>query len=459
MYAFRTMKLIAGLAIATSSLVFTGCGDSETTPDSNTNNDTSTTDTTDTTDASDLQTIAAIASGNEDFSILVSALSAADLVETFQGEGDFTVFAPTNAAFEALPEGTLDALLADKDALTTVLTYHVLATNVASTALAEGKNFAATLQGDNVVVNAGDSGVTVNGANVVIADIAASNGIIHAIDAVILPPTNVAEKIYTSADHTTLFAAVEAAGLGSALAGAEALTVFAPTDDAFAALPEGTVEALLADIPTLTAILTNHAVAAAVASTDLTEGRAYVETLAGTNITIELGTGVTVYGENSANVTAADVMATNGVIHVVDAVILPAVSIAAIARTTADLSILTSVLEDTGLFSAVANLEADLTVFAPLNSAFTPLLDDGTIASLTGEQLESVILYHVIPGSVLSTDISGTVMVESLQGDDLSVSAENGGVTINTNATVQAADITAANGVIHVIDGVLIPQL
>jgi len=448
--------MIAGVAIVASSLLFTACGDSTTESETNTDPNNSTTDTT---DGAELQTIAAIASGNEDFSILVSALSAADLVETFQGEGDFTVFAPTNAAFEALPAGTLDALLADTEALTAVLTYHVLANNVASTALAQGKNFAATLQGDNVVVHAADSGVTVNGANVVIADIAASNGIIHAIDAVILPPTNVAEKIYTSASHTTLYAAVEAAGLGSALANAEALTVFAPTDDAFAALPEGTVEALLADIPTLSAILTNHAVGATVASTDLTEGRAYVETLAGTNITIELGTGVTVYGENSANVTVADVMATNGVIHVVDAVILPAVSIGAIARTTADLSILTSVLEDTGLFSAVTNLEADLTVFAPLNSAFTPLLDDGTIASLTGEQLEAVILYHVIPGSVLSTDISGTVVVESLQGENLSVSAENGGVTVNTNASVQAADITAANGVIHVIDGVLIPQL
>jgi uncharacterized surface protein with fasciclin (FAS1) repeats len=205
--------------------------------------------------------------------------------------------------------------------------------------------------------------------------------------------------------------------------------------------------------------LTNHAVAAKVASTDLTEGRTYAETLAGTNITIELGTGVTVYGENSASVTVADVMATNGVIHVVDAVILPAVSIAAIARTTAVLSILTSVLEDTGLFSAVANLEADLTVFAPLNSAFTPLIDDGTIDSLTADQLEAVILYHVLPGTVLSTDITGTVEVESLQGQNLIVSAANGGVTVNSDATVQVADIGAANGVIHVIDAVLIPAL
>lgn len=447
MNATSSLKTIALTAVVATSLIFTGCGESETGTETGTET------------GNDPQTIAAIAAGNDDFSTLVAALTAAELVDTFAEAGDYTVFAPTNAAFDALPEGTLDALLADTETLTAILTYHVLASNVPSTALAAGKNFAATLQGDNVVVNVTDAGVTVNQANVTSTDIVASNGVIHVIDAIILPPTNVAEKIYTSASHTTLFAAVEAAGLGSALAGAEALTVFAPTDDAFAALPEGTVEALLADIPTLTGILTNHAVGAKVASTDLSEGRTYAETLAGTNITIELGAGVTVYGENSATVTAADVMATNGVIHVVDAVILPAVSIAAIARTTADLSILTSVLEDTGLYSAVANLEADLTVFAPLNSAFTPLIDDGTIESLTAEQLEAVILYHVLPGTVLSTDISGTVEVASLQGQDLTVSAANGGVTVNTDATVQVADIGAANGVIHVIDAVLIPAL
>ena len=224
-------------------------------------------------------------------------------------------------------------------------------------------------------------------------------------------------------------------------------------------MPDGLPHRAASKAARATPRLWKAAVAAKVASTDLTEGRTYAETLAGTNITIELGTGVTVYGENSASVTVADVMATNGVIHVVDAVILPAVSIAAIARTTADLSILTSVLEDTGLFGAVANLEADLTVFAPLNSAFTPLIDDGTIDSLTADQLEAVILYHVLPGTVLSTDITGTVEVESLQGQNLIVSAANGGVTVNSDATVQVADIGAANGVIHVIDAVLIPAL
>ncbi|MBT6175624.1 MAG: fasciclin domain-containing protein [Deltaproteobacteria bacterium] len=448
MYVTSSFKAIAITAMLATSLIFTGCGESDPAETDNTNET-----------GSDLETIAAIAAGNDDFSTLVAALTAADLVDTFNGSGDFTVFAPTNAAFDALPEGTLDALLADTDALTAILKYHVLATNVPSTALVAGKNFAETLQGDNAVVNVSDAGVTINQANVTATDIVASNGVIHVIDAIILPPTNVAEKIYTSASHTTLFAAVEAAGLGAALGGAEALTVFAPTDDAFAALPEGTVESLLADIPTLTAILTNHAVGATVPSSDLTEGRAYVETLAGTNITIELGTGVTVYGENSANVTVADVMATNGVIHVVDAVILPAMSIGALARTTASLSILTSVLESTGLYSAVADLTAELTVFAPLDSAFTPLIDDGTIASLNDDQLQAVLLYHAFPGSVFSSDIDGTVVVESLMGQELTVNGSASGVSVNDTAVVQLADIEAANGVIHVIDQVLIPAL
>jgi uncharacterized surface protein with fasciclin (FAS1) repeats len=117
----------------------------------------------------------------------------------------------------------------------------------------------------------------------------------------------------------TLVAAVQAAGLVDTLKGDGPFTVFAPTDEAFAALPEGTIEALLADIPTLTAILTYHVVPGAVMSTDLTDGM-MAETVNGQSVTITLGDGVQV---NGANVVTADIVASNGVIHVIDAVILP----------------------------------------------------------------------------------------------------------------------------------------
>ena len=132
--------------------------------------------------------IVAVASGNPDFSTLVAALSAAGLVETLQGEGPFTVFAPTDAAFAALPEGLLEKLLLPENiaALTAILTHHVVSGKVMSTDVTAGD--VATVEGSTIAITT-DMGVMVNGANVVAVDVAASNGVIHVIDAVIVPPT------------------------------------------------------------------------------------------------------------------------------------------------------------------------------------------------------------------------------------------------------------------------------
>lgn len=131
---------------------------------------------------------------------------------------------------------------------------------------------------------------------------------------------NIVETAADAGTFTTLLAAAEAAGLVETLTGEGPLTVFAPTDEAFAALPEGTVEALLADIPALTAILTYHVVAGAVMSGDLSDGMT-ATTVNGADITVSIGEGVMI---NEANVVAADIETTNGVIHVIDAVLLPA---------------------------------------------------------------------------------------------------------------------------------------
>ncbi|MGY6550044.1 MAG: fasciclin domain-containing protein [Roseinatronobacter sp.] len=132
------------------------------------------------------ETIVDIAAANEDFSTLVAAVVAADLADTLAGEGPFTVFAPTDDAFAALPEGTVEALLEDIPALTGILTYHVVAGNIMSGDLAEGCNEVETLNGASATVCVGET-VTIDGATVVMADIEASNGVIHVIDAVILP--------------------------------------------------------------------------------------------------------------------------------------------------------------------------------------------------------------------------------------------------------------------------------
>lgn len=133
-------------------------------------------------------TIVDVAAGNPDFETLVAAVTAADLVETLSGDGPFTVFAPTDDAFDALPEGLLDALLLpeNKDALTSILTYHVVSGEVMAADVTAGD--VATVEGSTIAITT-DGGVMVNEANVVTTDVDASNGVIHVIDAVIVPPT------------------------------------------------------------------------------------------------------------------------------------------------------------------------------------------------------------------------------------------------------------------------------
>lgn len=141
-----------------------------------------------TTAAMAAEDIVAVASSDPQFSTLVAAIGAAGLVETLQGAGPFTVFAPTNDAFAALPAGVLDKLLLPENvaALTAILTYHVLAGQVMAADVTAGD--VATVEGSTIAITT-DGGVKVNDANVIATDVAASNGVIHAIDAVLIPPS------------------------------------------------------------------------------------------------------------------------------------------------------------------------------------------------------------------------------------------------------------------------------
>jgi uncharacterized surface protein with fasciclin (FAS1) repeats len=183
---------LAGAAALAAALVLTGCGtgsdDSDTAAQPSPTAEATQAMPEETTEAMEEPgTIVEVAAGNEDFSTLVAAVQAAGLAETLSGEGPFTVFAPTNEAFAALPAGVLDALLLpeNKDVLTKILTYHVVAGEVTSDQITDGA--VPTVEGQTVTVSTAD-GVTVNGATVVTADVPASNGVIHVIDAVLLPP-------------------------------------------------------------------------------------------------------------------------------------------------------------------------------------------------------------------------------------------------------------------------------
>lgn len=257
---------------------------------------------------------------------LEDAVIAAELADDLSGPGPFTVFAPTDAAFAALPDGTIETLLADPTGtLAQILLYHVVGGQALSTDLSDGQTIT-TLLGEDITVTIGMNGVMINNATVVVADITATNGVVHVINAVLLPPapqptTTVVDVIVNSDVHNTLEAAVVAAGLVETLSGTGPFTVFAPTDAAFAALPAGTVETLLADpTGTLTDILLYHVVGAEALSTDLTNGQT-VTTLLGQNVTVTINAdGVFI---NNAQVTVADIVTDNGVIHVIDAVLLP----------------------------------------------------------------------------------------------------------------------------------------
>lgn len=258
------------------------------------------------------------------FNTLVAAVKAADLVETLKGEGPFTVFAPTDEAFAAIPEEDLAALLKPeaKDQLTSILLYHVVSGEVTSDKVVELTG-ATTVNGQRADIKVEDGKVMLDGATVVTTDIKCDNGVIHVIDAVILPESRNLPEVATAAEKfSTLLAAVKAAGLVDALSGDEPLTVFAPTDEAFAALPAGTVESLLKPENTdqLKSILTYHVVSGRVYSDQAVEaGKA--ATLQGNEVMIKVdGETATV---NDATLLKTDIDASNGVIHVIDKVLIP----------------------------------------------------------------------------------------------------------------------------------------
>jgi uncharacterized surface protein with fasciclin (FAS1) repeats len=270
----------------------------------------------------DLGSIVDIAVADGRFETLVAAVQAAGLAGTLSGDGPFTVFAPTDDAFAKLPEGTVEALLADIPALTDILLYHVVEGEV----LAEDVvmlEAAETLLGESVEIRVENGMVYINDAQVIITDIMADNGVIHVIDTVLLPPEDLGSIVdiaVADGRFETLVAAVQAAGLAETLSGDGPFTVFAPTDDAFAKLPEGTVEALLADIPALTDILLYHVVEGEVLAEDVVMLEA-AETLLGESVEIRVENDMVYI--NDAQVIITDIMADNGVIHVIDTVLLP----------------------------------------------------------------------------------------------------------------------------------------
>ena len=264
----------------------------------------------------------AVSAGN--FKTLVTAVKAAGLVDTLNGHKKFTVFAPTDEAFAKVDAATLESLLKpeSKGALTQILTYHVLAGSVKANA-AYGLNSAKTVNGQSLPLNLRGATLSVGEATITVTDIECSNGVIHVIDAVLMPSLDtipaVAEK---AGKFKTLLAAVGAAGLAEVLSSDGPFTVFAPTDEAFAALPAGTVESLVKpeNKQKLVDILKYHVVAGRVSDVDAVKaGKA--RTLLGRSVSFQVSAkGLMV---NEAKVIGKNVTTANGMVHIIDSVLLP----------------------------------------------------------------------------------------------------------------------------------------
>lgn len=282
--------------------------------------------------------VMAFARGDAQFSLLVEAVDATGLTTTLSAPGTFTVFAPTNSAFTSLL-GELglskEQLFANKPLLTAVLQYHVLGAKVTKAQVPVGTPIEPLAGGYFKIDGVNNALLITDGRNrvstLVATDVAASNGVIHAIDKVLLPAdktvvgTAVAASAGSPAEFTVLVEAVTAAGLVDTLNGTGPFTVFAPTDAAFADLLAQlgiTKDQLLADTALLTKVLTYHVVPGLVLkaqvplNTDIT-------TVQGQAFQVDSSLTITDASGGRANIAATDVLASNGVIHVVNKVLLP----------------------------------------------------------------------------------------------------------------------------------------
>ena len=411
------------------------------------------------------QSVVDFALNNPTFNILVEALIKADLVTTLSGKGPFTVFAPTDDAFKALFKALDVTGIKDlsKEALTPILLSHVVSGNVTSVQLSNGE--VQTLNKEKKITINTTGGVTIDGnVKVALADVQGSNGVVHVIDKVIVPAkksNTIVDIASGMSDFSSLVQALTLTGLDKALANKDAsFTVFAPTNQAFADLLKELKIASLNDVPkeTLSSILLYHVLDGSNMAASIKTG--YFPTLskgpADTKSLLYVDMSTTMINKR-AKITATDVKADNGVIHVIDKVILP-LSVVDIAVNNPTFSILVEALTKADLVGALSG-DGPFTVFAPTDDAFKALfkaLDVTGIKDLSKEALTPILLAHVVSGNVTSGQLkSGDV--QTLNTTKRLAINTTGGVTIDGTTKVVLADVQGSNGVVHVIDKVILP--
>jgi transforming growth factor-beta-induced protein len=426
-----------------------------------------------------VQTIVQIAASDPNFSILVSALSKPELSDLLAAANDptsdLTVFAPNNDAFNAvlaaLGKTSIDEL--PVTLLREIVEYHIAAGALMSNELTDG--LLPTLLTDESVTVTTDGGVKINDSNVISADIKAINGVIHAIDAVLLPSYaaaavgTISELVLFDPNYTILAAALRKAELLETVSTTDDLTLFAPDNAAFIAAGITSLDGL--DKEALTPILLYHVLGAKVLSSQLpadgmattlsSDQKMYLGYL---NNSVVLINGLT-------KITGVDMEKSNGVVHTIDRTLVPpAGDVVDIAIALADMgddsefTVLVSLLaSDTyaDITTALKNA-ANVTVFAPTDAAFGAISD--IIDGLTEEQIRTVLTYHAAPARVFSSNLVEGQVIGMLNGQTLKVKSIIDALIVledktDENAILEEVNIHGSNGVIHVVDKVLIPTL
>jgi transforming growth factor-beta-induced protein len=414
-----------------------------------------------------IRTIVDVAASNPDLTTLVVALKRTGLdVVLANPSSSFTVFAPNNAAFAALLTELGVASLNDipTETLKKVLLYHVKSGKSTASMISTGYYSTSAngpAEGSFLSLYVDMTATKINGrSKITKTDVMADNGVIHMIDKVLLP-MSIVDHAVANPMFTSLVAALTKANLVTALADqTKTYTVFAPTNDAFAALLTA-LGATLNDLSaaTLSPILLYHVVNGYVPAAAVTAG--YVPTLSiafGKNVSLQISTTDGVKLNNTSKVIATDVVATNGIIHVIDKVLLPP-TVVEIAQQNSLFSTLVLAVVKADLAGTLSGA-GPFTVFAPTNDAFAALfttLKVSGISDLSKAALTPILLAHVVSGNVQSGNlVSGTVPTLNAS-KSLNIVVSSSGVKIDGSVNVVKADVQGKNGVVHVIDKVIVP--
>ena len=401
---------------------------------------------------------------SSDHTSLTAAINAANLATTLQDpNATYTVFAPTNQAFDSLAArlGTDIPGLLNRTDLSDILLYHVLRVQVGSGAVQNGSTATPINDANTLKLSKNGSGdVHVNNAKVNAPDLDADNGVVHSVTEVLLANETVIDVAIDNG-FTTLTTAVATTDLTRILTNPFAsYTVFAPNNDAFDSLAKKlstTVSGLLA-LDNLTDILLYHVLGSEVTAAAVSSG--IVETSTNTNTLKVTKTSTDDVFINQAKVILADVSADNGVVHVLDKVVLPNKTVVDVAIDN-NFTSLTAAVVQQELLPVLTDPFATFTVFAPTDDAFDTLavrLETDLNGILELDNLTDVLTYHVLGAEVMAADVTSGVVNAVSNTNTLKVTKTSEGDVFVNQAKVTLADVTAENGVVHVLDAVVLPN-